>query len=134
MIINLFKPVASSLYRRGEHPTVLGIELSGPILSELNRTEDVHYKGYPLHVQTAGSGNLCTLHFHKRLLLVLLLIYDAGKIICKCQNVGMPEKVNQASAFLLVVNCLIPASAFWHQGSVQYRWSRNSPALPGCAI
>jgi hypothetical protein len=56
--------------------------------------------------------------------------YYAGKVICKCRIVGMPEKVNQASAVLQVVNCLSPASAFRHQRSVRYRWSWNNPALP----
>ena len=49
----------------------------------------------------------------------------------------MPEcrkKVSPASAFLPVVRCFIPASAFRHQGSVQYRWSRTSPSLPSYAI
>jgi hypothetical protein len=48
----------------------------------------------------------------------------------------MPEcrrKVSLASAFLPVVGCLSPASAFRHQGSVRYRWSRISPALPSYA-
>jgi hypothetical protein len=40
------------------------------------------------------------------------------------------RKVSPASAFLLVVRCLSPASAFRHQGSVRYRWSRIRPALP----
>jgi hypothetical protein len=35
-----------------------------------------------------------------------------------------------ASAFLPVVSCFSPASAFRHQGSVRYRWSQTSPALP----
>ncbi len=45
----------------------------------------------------------------------------------------MPEcrkKVSLASAFLPVVSYFNPASAFRHQGSVQYCWSRISPALP----
>ncbi len=45
----------------------------------------------------------------------------------------MPEcrrKVSSASAFLPVVSCLSPASVFRHQGSVRYRLSRISPALP----
>jgi hypothetical protein len=44
------------------------------------------------------------------------------------------RKVNPASAFLPVVSCLSPASAFRHQGSVWYRWSRISPALPSYGI
>ncbi len=39
------------------------------------------------------------------------------------------RKVSPASAFLPVVGCLSPASVFWHQGSIRYRWSRISPAL-----
>jgi hypothetical protein len=45
----------------------------------------------------------------------------------------MPEcrrEVSPASAFLPVVSCLSPASAFRHQGSVRYHWSRVSQALP----
>ncbi len=45
----------------------------------------------------------------------------------------MPEcrrKVRSALAFLPVVSCLSPASAFRPQGSVWYRWSRIIPALP----
>jgi hypothetical protein len=45
----------------------------------------------------------------------------------------MPEcrrKISPASAFLMVVSCLSHATAFRHQGSVRYRWSRISPALP----
>jgi hypothetical protein len=45
----------------------------------------------------------------------------------------MPEcqqKVSPASAFLPVVSCLSPASAFRHQCSIRYRWSRISPGLP----
>jgi hypothetical protein len=42
----------------------------------------------------------------------------------------MPEKVSPASAFLPVVSCLSPALAFRSQGSVRYRWSRISSALP----
>ncbi len=40
------------------------------------------------------------------------------------------EKVSPASAFLPVVSWFSPASAFRHQGSVRYRWSRTSLALP----
>ncbi len=40
------------------------------------------------------------------------------------------RKVCPALAFLLVVSCLRPASAFKHQGSVWYRWSQISLALP----
>jgi hypothetical protein len=36
-----------------------------------------------------------------------------GLYDCKCGNAG---KVSPASEFLPVFNCLIPASAFWHQG------------------
>jgi hypothetical protein len=40
------------------------------------------------------------------------------------------KKVSPASAFLPVVSCFSAASAFRHQGSIRYRWSRTSPALP----
>jgi hypothetical protein len=49
----------------------------------------------------------------------------------------MPEcrrKVSPALAFLPVVSCLSPASAFRNQGSVRYRWSRIGPALPSYDI
>jgi hypothetical protein len=49
----------------------------------------------------------------------------------------MPEcrrKVILTSAFLPVVSSLNPASAFRHHGSVRYRWSRISPALPSYSI
>ncbi len=49
----------------------------------------------------------------------------------------MPEcrrKVSPASAFLPVVSCFSPASAFQYQGWERYRWSRISPALPSYAI
>jgi hypothetical protein len=39
-------------------------------------------------------------------------------------------KASPASAFLPVISCLSPASAFRHQSSVRYRWSQISPALP----
>ncbi len=42
----------------------------------------------------------------------------------------MPEKVSLASAFLPVVSCLSPASAFRHHGSVRYCRSWISPAQP----
>jgi hypothetical protein len=44
------------------------------------------------------------------------------------------EKVSPALAFPPIVSCFSPASAFQHQGSVRYRWSRISPALPGCCM
>jgi len=51
-------------------------------------------------------------------------------------NARMSEcrrKASPVSAFLPVVSCLSPASLFWHQDSVQYRWSRIIPALPSYA-
>jgi hypothetical protein len=82
------------------------------------------WKGYhyPVHVQTAGIVD-----FHRQLLMVLFLLYDIEKSYV---NAGMPKKVSPASAFLLVVSYLSPASAFRHQGSVRYHWTRISPALP----
>jgi hypothetical protein len=74
---------------------------------------------HAVHVQTAGSK-----------VMVLFLLYDIEKSYV---NAGMSEcrrKVSPASAFLPVVSCLRPASVFRHQGSVRYRWSRISPALP----
>jgi hypothetical protein len=51
---------------------------------------------------------------------VLLLLYDDGKIICKCRKVRMPEKVYPASAFLLVVNCLRGQSGIAGHGIVRH--------------
>jgi hypothetical protein len=48
-------------------------------------------------------------------------------------HIKMPEcrrKVRSASAFLPIVSCVSPASAFRPQGSVWYHWSRIIPALP----
>jgi hypothetical protein len=43
----------------------------------------------------------------------------------------MPEKkVSPASAFLPVVHCLSPASAFRHQGSPVHGSIRHCPAMP----
>ncbi len=63
---------------------------------------------------------------HPRLLMVLFLLYDIKKSYV---NARMPE-ISPALAFLSVVSCLSPTSAFRHQGSVWYRRSRISPALP----
>ncbi len=93
-------------------------------------------KGHTLHDHTAGGGMErdmpCTsilLAVGKdtpwQLLMVLFLVYDIEKPMPECQ-----KKVSPASAFLPVVGCLSPASAFRHKGSVRYRWSRISPALP----
>jgi hypothetical protein len=73
-------------------------------------------KEYHLHVYTACGRYGYTLDVPRRLLLVLLLLKDVGKIICNFRNVGRPETIYPASAFLPVVNCLCPASAFRHQG------------------
>jgi hypothetical protein len=64
----------------------------------------------------------------------ILLEYDVEKIIRKCRNTGILEcrkKVSPKSAFLPVLNCLSPTSAFRHR-SVRYRycWSRIRPTLP----
>jgi hypothetical protein len=68
------------------------------------------------------------------MLMVLILLNDIEKSYV---NAGMSEcrrKVSPASsAFLPLVICLSPASVFQHQGSVRYRWSRISPALPSSA-
>ncbi len=45
--------------------------------------------GYPVHIQTAGSGKWYTLHAHRQLLRVLFLLYDIEKSYV---NAGMPEK------------------------------------------
>jgi hypothetical protein len=45
----------------------------------------------------------------------------------------MLEKSQSGSAFLPVVGCFSPASAFRHQGSVRDSWSQISPALPSYA-
>ncbi len=88
-------------------------------------------KGYTLHVHTAGGGKGYTLHVHKRLLLhgVTLDIW-CWKIIYNTEIPECRKKISPASAFLPVVNCLIPASAFRNQGSVRYRCLRISPSLP----
>ncbi len=86
------------------------------------------WKGYAVHVQTAGSGKCYTLHVHRQLLMVLFLLCDIEK---SNVNAGMPEgKVSPASAILPVVSFLSPVSAFRHHGSIRYRWSRISPTLP----
>jgi hypothetical protein len=58
---------------------------------------------------------------------------ETSSVIKKCRKDRMPEKRWSASAFLPVVSCFSPASAFWHQGSVRYRWSRTSPVLSSYA-
>jgi hypothetical protein len=45
--------------------------------------------------------------------MVFFLLYDVEKSYI---NAGMPGKVSPAPAFLPVVNCLSPESAFRHQG------------------
>jgi hypothetical protein len=62
------------------------------------------------------SDTPCGLHVHRRLQMVLFLLYDVNK---SSPNAGMPEKVSSESAFLPVLNCLslVPLS-------------RVSPALP----
>jgi hypothetical protein len=87
-------------------------------------------KGYTLQFNTAGGENhlhvqTAELHVHRRLLLVLFLIYDAEKPEV---NEGIPGKFSPASVLLPVVKCLSPASGF-----VRYPWSRISPALPSYA-
>ncbi len=59
---------------------------------------------------------------------------ETSSVISKWRNAGMQEKVSPASAFLPVVSCFSLASAFRHQGSVRYRWSRISPALPSYGV
>jgi hypothetical protein len=44
------------------------------------------------------------------------------------------RKVSPASAFIPVVSCLSPASAFRHQRSVRYWWSWINPALPNAQL
>jgi hypothetical protein len=96
-------------------------------------------RGYTLHIHTIGTGvgkrnTHCTsklqvvesntpgLHLHRRLLMVLFLLYDAEKSYI---NAGMPETAISSGSQLLQSGIGIPAS-----GSVRYRWSRVSPALP----
>ncbi len=47
---------------------------------------------------------------------------ETSAVISKCRNAGMPGKVSIGIS--PVVSCFSPASAFRHQGSVRYRWSR----------
>jgi len=58
-------------------------------------------------------------------MMVLFLINDIEIPECR-------RKVSPASAFPPVVSFISLAMAFRHQGSVRYRWSRISPALPSC--
>jgi hypothetical protein len=81
-------------------------------------------KEYTLHVQTADGGK-------RYVILTARLLYTRGAAgaildifdIEKCQNAGL--KVSPALAFLTLVNCLSPASAFRHQG--QYRTTGLRP-------
>ncbi len=57
------------------------------------------------------------------------LLYDAEKSYGNAKMLERRKKNIPASAFLPVVHCLSPALAFWHQGSVWYRWSQNNQAL-----
>ncbi len=65
-------------------------------------------KGYTLHGHTVDCGN----------------VQIPTPYSCWCRNAGETK-------FLPVVSSLSPALAFRHQSSVRYRWSRNSPKLPG---
>jgi hypothetical protein len=60
------------------------------------------------------------MHVHRQLLMVLLL-YEIKKIICKCRNAGEKLVRHRHSGFL-------------HQDSVRSRWSRISPALPSYVV
>jgi hypothetical protein len=78
-----------------------------------------NWKEYPLHVQlqTTDSGKVYTLYVHRRLVVVLFLLYEVEKSEV---NEGIPEKISPATALLPVVKSGIgiPAS-----GSVRYLWS-----------
>jgi hypothetical protein len=57
--------------------------------------------------------------------LFLLYAIENHMLMLECRRM-----VSLASAFLSVFSCPSPASAFRLQGSVRYRWSQISPALP----
>jgi hypothetical protein len=86
-------------------------------------------KGVPVH---PGLQEEYTMHIHTRLLMVLKLRRDVEKYFV---NVGMPEfqeKVSPATAFLPVVSCVSPTSAFLHQGqsgTAGHRLVRHCPAI-----
>jgi hypothetical protein len=85
------------------------------------------WKGYHLHIHTADSGRRCvhtagarnghTLHVHRRLLVVLLLLFL--KIICKCRNVRQKLVRIGISSSSQLPQSGIPS------GSVRYRWSTD---------
>jgi hypothetical protein len=87
-------------------------------------------------LQTEGSGKWYTLYVHKRLLLMLLVLYDMKKSYV---NAGMPEcrrKVSPESVFLPAVNFFSPASAFRHQGqscTTGHGLVRHCPAMWKCS-
>ncbi len=56
---------------------------------------------------------------------------ETSAVMLECRNTR--EKVSLASAFLRLINCVSPASAFRHSGSLWYRWSQISPVLPSYA-
>jgi hypothetical protein len=67
-------------------------------------------------VYTADGGEGYTLHVHTLLLIMVNFLYDVEKSYV---NVGTPECrkiVSLVSAFLPVVSCVSPASAFRKQG------------------
>ncbi len=112
-----------------------------PLICFLLNTLHVHIagcgKGYTPHVQTAGGGK--KIHPARPQMAADgdILDIECWKSIC---NAGMPEKICLASIFLPIFSRgstprtnrsgSSPASAFRHRGSVRYRWSRISPALP----
>jgi hypothetical protein len=73
-------------------------------------------------LQVVKSSKVIHLHVHRQLLMVFFLLYIEKSFV----NAECRGKVSPASAFLPVVLCLSPASVFRQQGSVRYRWSRNS--------
>ncbi len=75
-----------------------------------------------------------TLHVHRQLLLVLLVLYDVEKSYV---NAEMPGKVCPASAVLPAVNFFSPASAFRHQGqfgTAGHGLFRHCPAMQKCQV
>ncbi len=85
---------------------------------------------HAVHVQTAGSEKF-------KSDLPSTSVESCWWCNSCCMKLKKPEsrrKVSPASAFLPIVSCLSPASAFRHQGSIRYRWPRIISALPSYAI
>ncbi len=74
-------------------------------------------KGNPIHIQTAGSGKLYTLHIHRKLLMVLFLLQYVYDIEKSYVNAREPEKsysgIGISSGSQLPLSSIgIPASGF----------------------